>query len=71
MPIVNKRNRDQKKLSPLPWNHPLKSILDYVNINRADYTREISECYISRSTQDLEFIFREPIRNTMMKNGED
>jgi hypothetical protein len=34
-------------------------------------TRGISECYISRLTQDLEFIFRVPIRNTMIKNGQD
>jgi hypothetical protein len=34
-------------------------------------TREISECYISRLTQDLEFILRVPIRNTMIKNGQD
>jgi hypothetical protein len=25
MPIVNKRNRDQKKLSPLPWNYLFKT----------------------------------------------
>ena len=30
-----------------------------------------SECYISRLTQDLEFVFRVPIRNTMIKNGKD
>ena len=35
------------------------------------YTREISECYISCLTQDLEFIFCVPIRNTMIKNGQD
>jgi hypothetical protein len=31
------------------------------------YIGEISGCYISRITQDLEFIFRVPIRNTMIK----
>jgi hypothetical protein len=35
------------------------------------YIREISECYISRLSQDLGFIFRVPIRNTMLKNGQD
>jgi hypothetical protein len=34
-------------------------------------TREVSECYISCLTQDLEFIFRVHIRNTMIKNGQD
>jgi hypothetical protein len=28
-------------------------------------------CYISRLTQDLKFIFRVPIRNTMIKNRQD
>jgi hypothetical protein len=34
-------------------------------------TWEISECYISCLIQDLESIFRVPIRNTMIKNGQD
>jgi hypothetical protein len=35
------------------------------------YIREISECYISRLTQDLEFIFRASIRSIMINNGQD
>jgi hypothetical protein len=35
------------------------------------YIQEISECYISRITQDLQFIFRVPIRNTIIKNSQD
>jgi hypothetical protein len=33
--------------------------------------REISECYILRLAQDLKFIFRVPIRNTIIENGQD
>jgi hypothetical protein len=35
------------------------------------YIREISECYISGITQDLEFIFRVPIKNAITKNSQD
>jgi hypothetical protein len=33
------------------------------------YTWEISECYISRIAQDLEFIFRVPIRNMIKEQS--
>jgi hypothetical protein len=32
---------------------------------------ELSECYISRIAQHLEFIFCVPSRNTIIKNGQD
>jgi hypothetical protein len=35
------------------------------------YILEISECCISRISQNLEFIFRVPIRNIIMKNGQN
>jgi hypothetical protein len=35
------------------------------------YIREVSESYSSRLTQDLEFIFYVPIKNTMIKNSQD
>jgi hypothetical protein len=35
------------------------------------YIREISECYISGITQDLQFTFQVPIRNTIIKNSQD
>ena len=55
-------------------NLPFKSIFGLYNINRARAMLTLygaSECYISRLTQDLEFIFRVPIKNTMIKNGQD
>ena len=55
-------------------NLPFKSIFGLCNINRARAMLTLdgaSECYISRLTQDLEFVFRVPIRNTMIKNGQD
>jgi hypothetical protein len=55
-------------------NLSFKSIFGLVyrkqGVCRVD-TQKISECYISRLTQDLEFIFLVPIRNTMIKNGQD
>ena len=35
------------------------------------YDSVISESYISRLTQDLEYILRVPIRNTTIKSGQD
>jgi hypothetical protein len=55
-------------------NLPFKSIFGLCQHQQGPChvdTREISECDISRLTQDLEFIFRVSIRNTMIKNGQD
>jgi hypothetical protein len=55
-------------------NQPFNSIFELCERKHGScpvYVRVISECYISRWTQDLEFIFRVPIRNTMIMNGQD
>jgi hypothetical protein len=55
-------------------NLPSKSIFELCYHKQGSclvYIREISECYITRLTQDLEFIFHVPIRNTMIKRGKD
>jgi hypothetical protein len=55
-------------------NLPFKSIFGLRNINRARVMLALhgaSELYISRLTQDLEFVFHLQIRNTMIKNGKD
>jgi hypothetical protein len=60
------------------WNDQLKSsmlsIFQLCHRKQGSclvYVLKISECYISRIAQDLEFIFRVSTINTMIKNDQD
>jgi hypothetical protein len=54
-------------------NLPFKSIFELCYRKQGSclvFIRGISECYISRLTHNLDIIFRVPIRNTIIKNGQ-
>jgi hypothetical protein len=50
--------------------NPLKS-MNCVNVRALFIFGRFQSAYISRLTQDLEFILRVSNRNTMTKNGQD